>query len=136
MTIDAMTAARTGLVQTSGPRQDKELQENRLPFSVNGMLTSVEGLEYIAYVGSGIFPSDSNMTIQCINQTILKVQKKQGFLPPTLYLQMDNTAKDMKNTYVCTYLSLLIMRGVFKEVPFVLIMFIYSTSHHLLIFCS
>jgi hypothetical protein len=116
MTIDGMTAARTGIVQTEGARQDKDLQENRLPFTVNGMLTSVKGLEYIAYVSSGAFPSDSDMTIHCIHSSILKVLKKQGFLPPTLFLQMDNTSKDMKNRHVTNYLAVLVRMGIFKEV--------------------
>jgi hypothetical protein len=116
LTIDGMTAARTGVVQTEGPRQDKELQENRLPFTINGMLTSVKGLEYIAYVSSGAFPSDSDMTIHCIHSTILKIEEKQGFLPPNLYLQMDNTAKDMKNRHVTNYLAVLVRMGIFKEV--------------------
>jgi hypothetical protein len=37
-------------------------------------------------------------------------------LPPNLYLQLDNSAKDNKNQYLMAFLSLLTARGVFKEI--------------------
>jgi hypothetical protein len=37
-------------------------------------------------------------------------------LPPNLYLQLDNSAKDNKNQYMMAFLSLLTARGVFKEI--------------------
>ena len=37
-------------------------------------------------------------------------------LPRKLYLQLDNSAKDNKNKYLMAFLSLLIARGVFKEI--------------------
>ena len=33
-----------------------------------------------------------------------------------VYLKLDNSAKDNKNKYLMTFLSLLIARGVFKEI--------------------
>ena len=37
-------------------------------------------------------------------------------LPPNLFLQLDNSAKDNKNQYLMAFLSLLTARGVFKEI--------------------
>ena len=37
-------------------------------------------------------------------------------LPPNLYLQLDNSAKDNKKKYLMAHLSMLIGRGVFKEI--------------------
>jgi hypothetical protein len=37
-------------------------------------------------------------------------------LPKRLYLQLDNSAKDNKNRFVMAFCSLLIARGIFKEV--------------------
>ena len=37
-------------------------------------------------------------------------------LPPKLFLQLDNSAKDNKNQYLMAFLSLLTARGVFKEI--------------------
>ena len=37
-------------------------------------------------------------------------------LPPNLYLQLDNSAKDNKNQFLMAFLSLLTAKGVFKEI--------------------
>ena len=37
-------------------------------------------------------------------------------LPPTIRVQLDNCAKDNKSRYVFVYWSLLVAKGIFKEV--------------------
>jgi hypothetical protein len=37
-------------------------------------------------------------------------------LPPTLRIQLDNCAKDNKSRYVFVYWSLLVVKGIFREV--------------------
>ena len=40
----------------------------------------------------------------------------QGVLPPILYVQLDNTAKENKNVIVFGYLSMLVEKGLFKKI--------------------
>ena len=40
----------------------------------------------------------------------------QGILPPVLYVQLDNTARENKNLTVFGYLSMLVERGIFKKI--------------------
>ena len=42
--------------------------------------------------------------------------KKEGRLPPYLFLQMDNCYRECKNRYILGFCSLLVERGIFKEV--------------------
>ena len=44
-------------------------------------------------------------------------------MPPTLYIQLDNTYKDNKNCIVFTFLALLVKLGVFTEV------YVYSVEY-------
>ena len=80
---------------------------------------------HVAYVhGIGVWAYDSlvhvrgdpNVTIEVIQRTLKHVDRMQGFLPPTLYLQLDNCWRENKNTYVLAYLSRLVERGVFKRI--------------------
>src|SRR4051812_21052559 len=59
---------------------------------------------------------------QVIQRTLLKMERKYASmsppqpLPPRLYLQLDNTARENRNRFVFAYLNMLIRRGVFKEI--------------------
>ena len=45
------------------------------------------------------YKSGPNLTIELIERTILLELQKNGWLPPTLYIQLDNSSKDNKNLY-------------------------------------
>lgn len=49
---------------------------------------------------------------------------KRERLPPVLYLQLDNTARENKNKYVMAFLAYLVQAGVFKEVSYRLVNFV------------
>ena len=60
----------------------------------------------------------SNVTIEIIHKTLQKYlnDKPGNKLPPTLWIQLDNTAKDNKNRYVFSYCHSLVDMGLFQEV--------------------
>ena len=55
---------------------------------------------------------NSNLTINIL----LMVLARRRHIPDTLYLQMDNCARENKNQYIFSFLALLVMQGVFKKV--------------------
>ncbi len=57
--------------------------------------------------------NDANLTIHVL-QHILNTW--EGTLPPILYLQLDNTARENKNKYVMSYLHMLVNLGVFEKI--------------------
>ena len=60
---------------------------------------------------------DPNLTIEVIQRTLKRLEKKRGGkLPKTLFLQMDNCTRENKNTAVMAYLSWLVERGVFDKI--------------------
>ena len=61
------------------------------------------------YIDLLTWSHDSNLVINVLVDTILKRER----LPPVLYLQLDNIARENKNQFV---MALLFYLGVFKEV--------------------
>jgi hypothetical protein len=59
---------------------------------------------------------DGNLLPTILLDYIFRVKSEQGFLPPVLYLQLDNTARENKNKFVMTFLALLVERGVFEKI--------------------
>ena len=57
--------------------------------------------------------NDSNLTV-IVMQRVL--QTCQGILPPVLYVQLENTAKENKNSIVFGYLNMLVERGILKKI--------------------
>lgn len=62
----------------------------------------------------------SNVTLECLVRTLNKEAKfrvRQRFRwPRILYLQVDNTSRENKNSYVFTFLSYLVLAGIFEEI--------------------
>ncbi|KAL3700868.1 hypothetical protein R1sor_018890 [Riccia sorocarpa] len=57
--------------------------------------------------------SDSNLTITVLQKVLLEWE---GTLPPTLYLQLDNTVRENKNNILFAYLSMLLEKKVFTKI--------------------
>ena len=74
----------------------------------------VHGQGTYAYIDVHSWPHDSNLTINIL----LDVLMRQEFLPPVLYLQLDNTARENKNQYILSFLSCLVQMKIFSEVNF------------------
>lgn len=58
----------------------------------------------------------NNITIQAVYEVILDTLKKEGRLPPTLHVQLDNTTKQCKGKFLICFLAMLKAAGVFREV--------------------
>ena len=72
----------------------------------------VHGQGTYAYIDAHAWPHDSNLTINIL----LDILMRQEFLPPVLYLQLDNTARENKNQYTLSFLSYLVQMEIFSEV--------------------
>jgi hypothetical protein len=71
----------------------------------------------VFYCGWEYLYGDPNFTIETLYRMIKREEEaRDGKLPDTLYLQLDNCIRENKNTYVITFLAWMIERGVFKVV--------------------
>ena len=57
--------------------------------------------------------NDPNLTVTVIQRVLMNWGRP---LPPILYIQLDNTARENKNSTVFGYLSMLVEQGVFRKV--------------------
>lgn len=77
-------------------------------------------VESIGFFGSWVYPffkSDSNLTCTVILNNLTAVaSRRDGVLPPVLFLQMDNCGRENKNHTVFAFLASLILHQVFKEI--------------------
>ena len=73
----------------------------------------VHGRGHHAFLDLNEVPHDANITLTVLT-TLL--QRYSHRLPPVLYLQMDNCARDNKNRFLFAFLSLLVELGIFRKV--------------------
>ncbi|XP_030848478.1 uncharacterized protein LOC115927151 [Strongylocentrotus purpuratus] len=73
----------------------------------------VHGRGQHTYIDVKEYPHDSNLTINIILSILIRYADS---LPPTLYLQLDNTARENKNRHVFAFLSLLVELNIFKKI--------------------
>ena len=85
----------------------------------------VHGYWASLYTFNSVLPGGTNVTVEIMHQTLLKLHKEGKPLPKVLYVQLDNTVKDNKSKYVMSYLYLLVCVGVFDEVQ----IFFFQVGH-------
>jgi hypothetical protein len=69
------------------------------------------------FLGAENVAGDPNWTIDSLYRALKREEEERAEgLPEVLYLQMDNCARENKNTYLLTYCAWLVERGVFKEI--------------------
>ena len=62
------------------------------------------------------FSTGSNHIIEALHRVLDKKYHEEGFLPPTIYIQLDNCSRENKNHYLLSYLESLVGLGVFNDV--------------------
>lgn len=72
----------------------------------------VQGKQTYHYIDVLQFPHDTNLTLTCLLDAI----KRHAPLPPTLYVQMDNCARENKNAYVMGFFAYMVKMGYVKHV--------------------
>ncbi len=85
-------------------------------FSLLGVLmhTSVPaGKIPLVFLDSKEIPHDSNLTINCLLETLSMYKEKLG---SNLFLQMDNCFRENKNRFLIAFAALLVELEVFEEV--------------------
>jgi hypothetical protein len=76
----------------------------------------VHGIGVYAYTVVPNCKQGVNATCESIQRTLVKMIHSGIKLPPKLYLQLDNTAKQCKSRFLFAYLGLLVRYGVFQKI--------------------
>ncbi|XP_076090729.1 uncharacterized protein LOC143062813 isoform X2 [Mytilus galloprovincialis] len=113
--IDNMDQSKTNLPRFPFvSKADNSL--TKLHHHVTGVLCHSLQKAY-AFTWTDQFASNCNVTLNCLMTVLDDVAKNNGgSLPPTLYLQADNAAKDNKNNYVLMFLAMLVKAEIVKKI--------------------
>ena len=88
-------------------------KSKQLQTHITGVL--VHGITTNAFVDINQWPHDSNLTLNCLLYTLCQEANKR-ILPKTLYIQLDNCARENKNKYFMGLMALMVLKGYFHEV--------------------
>lgn len=115
LSIDGMDQHKCTL-----PRLQRATQKSggleTVPISVIGAISHGHEPKATAFILPGDYPKDSSLTCHIIARSLKRIQEKNGKLPPCLYLQLDNTYRENKNTTVFAFCRWLVRMRIFKKV--------------------
>ena len=77
----------------------------------------------------GQFEQGSNKVVSMLYKNILDFSKEHKFLPPKLFLNLDNCWRENKNQFLLAFLYFLVEIGVFEEVEFMLLIVGHTGNH-------
>ncbi|XP_060595320.1 uncharacterized protein LOC132749532 [Ruditapes philippinarum] len=113
--IDNMDQAKTRLPNFA-VYSKVDAQLNKMQHHVTGVkVHSIEKTFILTW--TDMFHPDCNVTLNTLVYVLHAVSlENDGRMPPTLYLQADNSGKDNKNSFVMVFLAWLIKVKIFKKV--------------------
>ncbi|CAG2239875.1 unnamed protein product [Mytilus edulis] len=85
----------------------------KLRTHVVGSIVHGRGKQY--FLDYNQFKHDTNLTLSCLLR-ILQKEAKEKQLPPTLFVQLDNTCRENKNKYFVGMMAYLVKKKIVKEV--------------------
>ncbi|KAL3685548.1 hypothetical protein R1sor_003570 [Riccia sorocarpa] len=110
--IDGMNQKKTALPHFS--KQPKSVDGAALKgVHLVGAMIFHGKLHTRAFLTYNNLKSDSNLTITVLQKILLEWE---SILPPTLYLQLDNTVRENKNNILFAYLAMLLEKKVFTKI--------------------
>jgi hypothetical protein len=111
--IDGMDQKKTGIpFAYNGPKAVKELT----PYKSSVVGVIVHGFEARAFVVEPFWKHDSDLTIEILIRTFIRILEAGHKLAPVLYLQMDNCWRENKNQHVFTFLAILVKLNIFRKI--------------------
>ena len=122
MVIDGSDTSQWGIPHPA-QRTHESQKGKKLQCHIYGVI--VHGHFAACYVLNSHLPGGTNVTIECLHRTFLKLLAQGKKFPPKLNLQLDNTSKDNKSRFVVAYLYMLVSCGCFDEIE----VFFFEVGH-------
>ena len=113
--IDGITSTTT-VVPGYQRRRDlaQKFGETSAPCHLTGCKDAT-GRVYAAWNWDNV-PKDGNFVPNVLLRVLDIYKEEHGYLPPVLYMQLDNTCRENKNKFVFSFLAYLVTMGVFKKI--------------------
>ncbi|XP_065925368.1 uncharacterized protein [Magallana gigas] len=111
--IDGMDQNKTDLPHYCKWSNPSGAGQQKLRTHITGSIVHGRGKYF--FIDHGQIPHDTNLSLSCLMK-ILSNESHNGILPPTLYVQLDNTARENKNKYFLGMMAYLVKHDFVKEV--------------------
>ncbi|XP_078610377.1 uncharacterized protein LOC144881295 [Branchiostoma floridae x Branchiostoma japonicum] len=113
--IDSMDQNKTALPHFSTPTKNQSSLE-QMKVHLTGVLAHGQRKSYV-YAWTSKYRMDVNITTNVLIDVLTDISKARGGrLPSTLYLQLDNSAKENKNKFMIAFCTWLVKLQVFQKV--------------------
>ena len=86
----------------------------KIPIYLMGVL--VHGYRSFGFTYLKNIKHGTNIVIECLHHVLVDYKKNRGYIPPIVYIQLDNTWKQNKNKFMIGYLACLVAWGVVRQV--------------------
>ena len=86
----------------------------KIPVYLMGVL--VHGYRAFGFTYLKNIKHGANIVIECLHQVFMNYKENRGYIPPVIFVQLDNTSKQNKNKYILGYLACLVAWGVCRQV--------------------
>ena len=95
-----------------------KFSSNRLRMPVYLMGVIVHGYRAFGFTYLKNVKHGRNVVIECLHQVLMDYKNNRGYIPPVIFVQLDNTCKQNKNKYMLGYyyLACLVAWGVCRQV--------------------
>jgi hypothetical protein len=114
--IDGMDNQKTNLPHCNGILKNKGIDNEGEALQTKLIGALVDGIGFQSYMTLPTVYHGSNVTWTVLLHVLHEIKKSGRTLPPVLFLQLDNCARDNKNQVMFAFAGLLIHCGVFEEV--------------------
>merc|ERR1719318_34743 len=92
----------------------------KLPSKITGVIASSslysENRKVKMFINHDQFENGSNMIISIVYKMILDFLNDHKFLPPILFLNLDNCGRENKNRYLLAFCCALVELDIFSEI--------------------
>jgi len=89
---------------------------NRMKMPVYLMGVLVHGYRTFGFTYLKNIKHGTNVVIECLHHVLVDYKNNRNYIPPVIYLQLDNTSKQNKNKFMLGYLACLVAWGVCRQV--------------------
>ena len=111
--VDGSDQSKSTLPHSCEASHLSEVTEN-LKTHVYGCLS--HGRRAYAFIVGDHVKQGHNTTIQVVHAVLVDTLRREGTLPKTMFLQLDNTSRQNKGQYLFAYLALLVHLGWFEYI--------------------
>ncbi|XP_045208259.2 uncharacterized protein LOC123560063 [Mercenaria mercenaria] len=111
--LDGMDQKKTNLPYYTHDNNPVGSGQHKLRTHITGSIVHGRGKYF--FLDCNQYPHDTNLVLSCLLKLLVK-ESREGQLPPTLFVQLDNTCRENKNKFFLGMMAFLVKKRFVREV--------------------